>query len=149
PRSVEPVDGYPERLLEMLIAVRPSHIPADEVRPVILTPGPFNSAYFEHSFLARQMGIELVEGRDLVVHDRNVYVRATTGLERVDVIYRRLDDDFLDPLEFRADSVLGVAGLIDAFCAGNVTIVNGIGTGVADDKTTYRYVPDLIRYYLG
>ena len=148
-RSVEPVDGYPERLLEMLIAVRPPQVPADEARPVILTPGPFNSAYFEHSFLARQMGIELVEGRDLVVYDRRVYLRATTGLERVDVIYRRVDDDFLDPAEFRPDSALGVSGLVDAFRAGNVTIVNGIGTGVADDKTTYRYVPDLIRYYLG
>ena len=148
-RSVEPVDGYPERLLEMLIAVRPPHISADRARPVILTPGPFNSAYFEHSFLARQMGIELVEGRDLVVHDHYVYLRATTGLERVDVIYRRVDDDFLDPEEFRPDSILGVAGLVEAFRRGNVTIVNGIGTGVADDKVTYRYVPDLIRYYLG
>lgn len=148
-QRVQPVDGYPERLLEMLVAVRPPGVAADHTRAVILTPGAANSAYFEHSFLARQMGVELVEGRDLVVHDGVVYLRATTGLERVDVIYRRIDDDFLDPLAFRKDSVLGVAGLLDAYRAGNVTIVNAIGTGVADDKATYRYVPDLIRYYLG
>ncbi len=146
---VQPVDGYPERLLEMLAAVRPEGVPADHVRSVILTPGPHNSAYFEHSFLARQMGIELVEGRDLVVDDDRVFLRATTGLERVHVIYRRVDDDFLDPLVFRSDSLLGVTGLMNAYLAGNVTVVNAVGTGVADDKTTYRYVPDLIRYYLG
>jgi len=145
---VEPVDDYPEHLAEMAIAVRPEGIPPDQVRTVILTPGPYNSAYFEHSFLARQMGVELVEGRDLVVDNDRVYLRATSGLERVDVIYRRVDDDFLDPLEFRPDSQLGVAGLVGAYLAGNVTIVNAIGTGVADDKTTYRFVPDLIRYYL-
>lgn len=146
---VEPVDDYAERLSEMAIAVRPEGVPADQVRTVILTPGAYNSAYFEHSFLARQMGVELVEGRDLVVDQDRVYLRATSGLERVDVIYRRVDDDFLDPLEFRPDSMLGVAGLVGAYLAGNVTIVNAIGTGVADDKTTYRFVPDLIRYYLG
>src|SRR5690606_36028325 len=139
---------YPERLLEMLIEVRPQGVAADATKPVILTPGSANSAYFEHSFLARQMGIELVEGRDLVVHDQVVYLRATTGLERVDVIYRRVDDDFLDPLAFRPDSLLGVAGLVNAYLAGNVTIVNAIGGGVADDKVTYCYVPDFIRYYL-
>jgi len=146
--GVEPVDGYPERLLEMLIAVRPSGRHADDTRAVILTPGALNSAYFEHAFLARQMGVELVEGRDLVVHNEVVYLRATTGLQRVDVIYRRLDDDFLDPLAFRPDSQLGVAGLVNAYLAGNVSIVNAIGAGVADDKVTYRYVPDFIRYYL-
>ncbi len=146
---VEPVDGYPERLQEMLVAVRPEGVSAEDVRAVILTPGSANSAYFEHSFLARQMGIELVEGRDLVVHNERVYLRATGGLQRVDVIYRRVDDDFLDPLVFRPDSLLGVAGLVNAYRAGNVTIVNAIGTGVADDKTVYRYVPELIRYYLG
>ena len=145
---VESVDGYAERLAEMMLAVRPSGIPADQVRSVILTPGAYNSAYFEHSFLARQMGIELVEGRDLVVDHDRVYLRATSGLERVDVIYRRVDDDFLDPEAFRPDSALGVHGLVRAYLAGNVTIVNGIGTGVADDKTTYRFVPDMIRYFL-
>ncbi|MFA7295736.1 MAG: circularly permuted type 2 ATP-grasp protein [Dehalococcoidia bacterium] len=147
--GVEAVDSYGERLLQMLIAVRPSYISADETRAVILTPGSFNSAYFEHSFLARLTGIELVEGRDLVVHDRRVFLRATTGLEPVHVIYRRIDDDFLDPTAFRADSALGVAGLVDAYLAGNVTIVNAIGGGVADDKATYCFVPDLIRYFLG
>ena len=149
PGYVEPVDGYPERLLEMLVAVRPPHIAAEEARTVILTPGSFNAAYFEHSFLARQMGVELVEGRDLVVHNQRVYVRTTTGLERIDVIYRRLDDDFLDPLAFRSDTVLGVAGLMNAYLSGNVTLVNAVGVGVADDKVTCRYVPELIRYYLG
>jgi uncharacterized circularly permuted ATP-grasp superfamily protein len=146
---VEAVNDYPERLAEMLIAVRPAGVPADQVRSVILTPGAYNSAYFEHSFLARQMGIELVEGRDLVVDQERVYLRSTSGLERVDVIYRRVDDDFLDPRVFREDSTLGVAGLVEAYLAGNVTVVNAIGTGIADDKTTYRYVPDFIRYYLG
>lgn len=146
---VESVDMYPERLVEMLNAVRPEGVASDGTRSVILTPGAANSAYFEHSFLARQMGIELVEGRDLVVDDDRVYLRATTGLERVHVIYRRVDDDYLDPLVFRSDSLLGVAGLVNAYLSGNVTIVNAIGTGVADDKTTYRFVPDFIRYYLG
>ena len=149
PGGVEPVDAYGERLLEMLIAMRPAGVPPSETRAVILTPGSYNSAYFEHSFLARLMGIELVEGRDLVVHDKRVYLRATTGLERVDVIYRRVDDEFLDPLAFRPDSTLGVAGLIEAYLAGNVTLINAIGGGVADDKATYCFVPDIIRYFLG
>ena len=113
---------------------------------VLLTPGVYNSAYFEHTFLARQMGIELVEGRDLLVHDNVVYMRTTAGLRRVDVIYRRVDDDFLDPLCFRRDSILGVPGLFNAYRAGNVTLANAIGTGVADDKAVYAYVPDMIRY---
>ncbi len=108
---------------------------------MLLTPGVFNSAYFEHTFLARQMGIELVEGRDLIVHDNVVYMRTTAGLRRVDVIYRRVDDDFLDPLAFRPDSRLGVPGLFNAYRAGNVSIINAIGTGVADDKAIYAYVP--------
>jgi uncharacterized circularly permuted ATP-grasp superfamily protein len=148
-RAVAPVSDYPERLLDMLIEVRPDNVPRDEARAVVLTPGAYNSAYFEHSFLAQQMGIPLVEGRDLIVHDNLVYLRETTGLERIHVIYRRVDDDFLDPLAFRPDSVLGVAGLADAYRAGNVTLANGLGTGVADDKVIYRFVPDFIRYYLG
>ena len=115
---------------------------------VLLTPGVYNSAYYEHAFLARQMGIELVEGRDLVVHDNIVYMRTTKGLQRVDVIYRRVDDDFLDPLAFRVDSALGSPGLFSAYRAGNVTLANALGTGVADDKAIYAYVPRIIRYYL-
>ena len=115
----------------------------------MLTPGVFNSAYFEHAFLARQMGIELVEGRDLVTHDNFVYMRTTAGLRRVDVIYRRIDDDFVDPLAFRNDSALGVAGLFNAYRAGNVSLANALGNGVADDKAVYAYVPAIIRYYLG
>jgi uncharacterized circularly permuted ATP-grasp superfamily protein len=115
---------------------------------VLLSPGVFNSAYFEHAYLARQMGIELVEGRDLVTHDNVVYMRTTSGLRRVDVIYRRVDDDFIDPLAFRGDSILGVAGLFNAYRAGNVTLANAFGTGVADDKALYAYVPDIIKYYL-
>ena len=120
-----------------------------EPKVVLLTPGVFNSAYFEHTFLAQQMGIELVEGRDLLVHDNVVYMRTTAGLRRVDVIYRRVDDDFLDPLCFRQDSSLGVPGLFNAYRAGNVVLANAIGTGVADDKALYAYVPAIIRYYLG
>src|SRR6185295_17037311 len=115
---------------------------------VLLTPGVFNSAYFEHTFLARQMGIELVEGRDLLVHDNVVYMRTTGGLRRVDVIYRRIDDDFIDPLTFRSDTSLGVPGLFNAYRAGNVALANAIGTGIADDKALYAYVPAIIRYYL-
>jgi uncharacterized circularly permuted ATP-grasp superfamily protein len=115
---------------------------------VLLTPGVHNSAYFEHSFLARHMGIELVEGGDLLCHDDVVYMRTTQGLQRVDVIYRRVDDEFLDPLIFRKDSMLGAPGLLNAYRAGNVTLANAPGTGVADDKAVYRYVPDMIRYYL-
>ena len=116
---------------------------------MLLTPGVFNSAYFEHAFLARQMGIELVEGRDLAVHDNIVYMRTTAGLRRVDVIYRRVDDDFVDPLAFRSDSSLGVAGLFSAYRSGNVSLANALGTGVADDKAIYAYVPKIIRYFLG
>jgi uncharacterized circularly permuted ATP-grasp superfamily protein len=116
---------------------------------VLLTPGIYNSAYYEHSFLARQMGIEIVEGRDLVCHDNRVYTRTTHGLQRVDVIYRRVDDNYIDSLAFRSDSMLGVAGLLNAYRAGNITLANAIGTGVADDKAVYAYVPEMIRYYLG
>jgi len=115
---------------------------------VLLTPGAYNSAYYEHSYLARQMGIELVEARDLVVHRNRVFTRTTSGLQRVDVVYRRIDDDFLDPLAFRPDSLLGVPGLLNAYRAGNVTLANAIGTGVADDKAIYPFVPDMIRFYL-
>ena len=115
---------------------------------VLLSPGVFNSAYFEHTFLARQMGIQLVEGRDLVIHDNVVYMRTTSGLQRVDVIYRRIDDDFIDPVVFRKDSVLGVPGIFNAYRSGNVTLANAPGTGVADDKAVYAYVPKIIRYYL-
>ena len=145
---VRPVDHYGPMLLGALRSVAP---PAAGDRPtaVILTPGVHNSAYFEHAFLARQMGIELVEGRDLVVEDHVVWMRSTSGIERVDVIYRRIDDDFLDPVVFRPDSLLGVPGLLSAARAGNVTIVNAVGNGVADDKAVYAFVPDLIRFYLG
>ncbi len=116
---------------------------------MLLSPGVFNSAYYEHAYLARQMGIELVEGRDLSTHDNVVYMRTTSGLRRVDVIYRRVDDDFIDPLSFRADSMLGVSGLFNAYRAGNVTLANAFGTGVADDKAIYAWVPSIIKYYLG
>ena len=116
---------------------------------VVLTPGIYNSAYFEHTFLAKEMGVELAEGRDLVTINDMVYLKTTTGLQRVDVIYRRIDDDFLDPLVFRSDSTLGIAGVINAWRAGNVALVNAPGSGIADDKAVYPYVPDIIRYYLG
>ena len=144
--DVRPVDQYGQALLATLRALAPPHRPDPTI--VLLTPGVFNSAYFEHTFLARQMGIELVEGRDLFVHDNVVYMRTTGGLRRVDVIYRRVDDDFIDPLAFRPDSTLGVAGLFNAYRAGNVAITNAIGTGVADDKALYAYVPAIIKYYL-
>jgi uncharacterized circularly permuted ATP-grasp superfamily protein len=140
------IDQYPQELLAALRAVAPPAAALPTV--VLLTPGVHNSAYFEHSFLARQMGIELVEGGDLLCHDDVVYMRTTQGLQRVDVIYRRVDDEFLDPLCFRQDSMLGAPGLLNAYRAGNVTIANAPGTGVADDKAVYRYVPDMIRYYL-
>lgn len=146
---VAAVSDYPGRLLNMLVEVRPPNIAASDVNAVILTPGAYNSAYFEHTFLAQQMGIQLVEAADLIVHDAVVYLRATSGLERVHVIYRRVDDAYLDPIAFRPDSMLGVPGLANAYRAENVTIVNAIGTGVADDKVVFRFVPDLIRYYLG
>src|SRR5271170_8050141 len=145
--DVRPIDHYPEALLTTLRALAPEG--RGEPNIVLLTPGVYNSAYFEHTYLARQMGIELVEGRDLVVHDNVVYMRTTGGLRRVDVIYRRVDDDFIDPLAFRSDSILGVAGLFNAYRAGNVTLANALGTGVADDKAIYAYVPKLIKYFLG
>ena len=143
--AVRPVEHYPGMLLDTLIAASLQ----DRPTVVLLTPGPYNSAYFEHAFLAQQMGVELVEGRDLFVEDGFVYMRTTSGRQRVDVIYRRLDDVFLDPLAFRPDSVLGVPGLLAALRLGNVVIANAIGTGVADDKSIYPYVPDMIRFYLG
>jgi uncharacterized circularly permuted ATP-grasp superfamily protein len=145
--DVRPVDHYGQSLLATLRALAPPHRPDPTI--VLLTPGVFNSAYFEHTFLARQMGIALVEGRDLFVHDNIVYMRTTAGPQRVDVIYRRVDDDFIDPLAFRADSTLGVPGLFNAYRAGNVALTNAVGTGVADDKALYAYVPALIKYYLG
>lgn len=144
--AVHPVDEYPSRLLDVLRYVAPRGSATPNV--VVLTPGIYNSAYFEHTLLARRMGVELVEGRDLVVVDNVVYLKTTRGPERVDVIYRRIDDDYLDPLYFKADSTLGVTGLMNAYRAGNVTIANAIGTGVADDKAVYRYVPQMIRFYL-
>ena len=147
--GVCPIDHYAQALLSTLRAMPPVNSSGrSEICTVLLTPGVFNSAYFEHTFLAQQMGIELVEGRDLLVHDNVVYMRTTAGLRRVDVIYRRVDDDFLDPLCFRPDSSLGVPGLFNAYRAGNVTLANAIGTGVADDKAMYAYVPAIIRYYL-
>ena len=145
--DVRPIDHYGQALLNTLSSLAPLMRPDPTI--VLLTPGVYNSAYFEHTFLARQMGIELVEGRDLLVHDNIVYMRTTAGLKRVDVIYRRIDDDFLDPLAFRADSTLGVPGLLNAYRAGNVSLANAIGTGIADDKALYAYVPAIIRYYLG
>jgi uncharacterized circularly permuted ATP-grasp superfamily protein len=144
--GVRPIEQYSQVLLSTLRSLAPEQRSSPTI--VLLTPGVYNSAYFEHSFLARQMGIELVEGRDLVVHDNMVYMRTTSGLQRVDVIYRRVDDDFLDPLAFRADSTLGSAGLFNAYRAGNVVLANALGTGVADDKAIYAYVPKIIRYYL-
>ena len=145
--GVRPVDSYPRELLEMLHHVSP-HREGEPVC-VLLTPGCYNSAYFEHCYLAREMGIEIVEGRDLVVLDDFVYMRTTKGLVRVDVIYRRIDDDFLDPTVFRKDSVLGVPGIMRAYQAGNVALANAVGTGVADDKVIYYFVPKIIEYYLG
>jgi uncharacterized circularly permuted ATP-grasp superfamily protein len=144
--NVKPIEQYTQLLLGTLRSLAPEGRPEPNI--VLLSPGVFNSAYFEHAYLARQMGIELVEGRDLVVHDNVCYMRTTSGLRRVDVIYRRVDDDFIDPLSFRPDSILGVAGLFNAYRAGNVTLANAFGTGVADDKALYAYVPDIIRYYL-
>jgi uncharacterized circularly permuted ATP-grasp superfamily protein len=145
-QRIRPVYDYPLRLLNMLENVAPR--PASDLQVAVLTPGMYNSAYFEHSFLAGQMGVELVEGRDLVVTGGFVYMRTTHGLERVDVIYRRIDDDFLDPRVFRKDSTLGVPGIMDAYKRGNVTLVNAPGTGVADDKVVYAYVPAIIKYYM-
>ena len=144
---VAPVAHYPDLLLETLRACSPSTTAEPTV--VVLTPGMYNSAYFEHAFLAQQMGVELVEGQDLFVRDRFVYMRTTQGPRRVDVIYRRVDDDFLDPLAFRPTSTLGCAGLLDVYRAGHVNICNAIGTGIADDKSIYPYVPKMIEFYLG
>ncbi|MEO1002167.1 MAG: circularly permuted type 2 ATP-grasp protein [Cyanobacteria bacterium J06638_7] len=144
-RTVQPIDDYPSHLLQSLRELAPW---TETPNVVLLTPGVYNSAYFEHSYLAQQMGIQLVEGRDLVAQDDRVWLRSTTGLELVDVIYRRIDDDFLDPTVFRSDSVLGVAGLMAAYRAGRVAIANAPGTGVADDKLIYAHVPRMIRYYL-
>jgi uncharacterized circularly permuted ATP-grasp superfamily protein len=146
-RPVQPVEHYPDLLLENLKSVAPQGVSDPTV--VLLTPGMYNSAYFEHAFLAQQMGIDLVEGQDLFVLDDVLYMRTTRGPQRVDVVYRRLDDDFLDPLSFRADSTLGVPGLLTVYRAGHVTIANAIGTGIADDKSIYPYVPEMIRFYLG
>jgi len=143
--QVRPVEHYPALLLQTLRAA----VDVDSPTVVVLTPGRFNSAYFEHAFLAQQMGVELVEGQDLFVRDDCVYMRTTEGPRRVDVIYRRIDDSFLDPLAFRPDSMLGVPGLIAAYRKGNVNICNAVGTGVADDKSIYPYVPEMIRFYLG
>jgi len=143
---VRPVRHYPSELLETLHSLSPRDVPEPVV--VVLTPGPYNSAYFEHAYLAQQMGVELVEGRDLFVDDGRVWMRTTRGRRQVDVVYRRIDDDFLDPAVFRADSALGVPGIVDVYRAGRVGLANAIGTGVADDKAIYAYVPALIRYYL-
>ncbi len=143
---VRPVEQYPARLGDALMSVSPQE--HGQSRIVVLTPGPYNSAYFEHSFLARQMGCDLVEGSDLFVHDKHVYVKTTSGPERVDVIYRRIDDDFLDPAVFREESVLGVRGIIEAYAAGNVSLANAPGNGVADNKAVYPFVPEMIRFYL-
>ena len=144
--NVKPIEQYTQLLLGTLRSLAPEGRPEPNI--VLLSPGVFNSAYFEHAYLARQMGIELVEGRDLVTHDNVIYMRTTSGLRRVDVIYRRVDDDFIDPMAFRGDSILGVSGLFNAYRAGNVTLANAFGTGVADDKALYAYVPKIIKYYL-
>lgn len=145
--AVAPVEHYPDMLLDSLRAVAPQGVAEPTV--VVLTPGAYNSAYFEHAFLAQQMGIELVEGQDLFVNGDMVFMRTTQGPRRVDVIYRRVDDDFLDPLVFRKDSMLGVPGLLSAYRSGSVTLCNAIGTGVADDKSVYPFVPEMVRFYLG
>ncbi|MGF1677843.1 MAG: circularly permuted type 2 ATP-grasp protein [Candidatus Methylacidiphilales bacterium] len=144
--GVRPIDSYAEDLLETLRYIAPQ----GKMNPTIavLTPGIYNSAYFEHCFLAREMGVEIVEGQDLLVRDQKVYMRTTRGMEQVDVLYRRIDDDFLDPVTFRRDSVLGVPGLVNAYRAGNISLANSIGTGIADDKVMYYFVPRMIKYYL-
>jgi len=144
--KVRMVNNYPLLLHQILLSLAPQQLSNPTV--VLLTPGVFNSAYYEHTFLARQMGIPLVEGRDLVVDNQKVYMKTTNGLQQVHVIYRRVDDDYLDPLVFRSDSALGVPGLIGAYRKGNVAIVNAMGNGVADDKAVYNYVPAMIKYYL-
>ncbi len=145
--TVRPVAHYPQLLLQTLRESAPDHI--DDPVIVVLTPGAYNSAYFEHAFLASQMGVELVEGKDLFVSDHKVYMRTTQGPQQVHVIYRRVDDDYLDPLAFKPESMLGVPGLFDAYCHGGVSLTNGVGTGIADDKSTYLFVPEMIEFYLG
>jgi uncharacterized circularly permuted ATP-grasp superfamily protein len=145
-QRIRPVEHYPDLLLETLRGVTANSVENPTI--VLMTPGHFNSAYFEHAFLAQQMGIELVEGQDLFVENNNVYMRTTQGPQRVDVIYRRIDDDFIDPTTFRGDSMLGVPGLMNAYRAGRVTLANAVGTGVADDKSMYPYVTEMIRFYL-
>ena len=145
--SIRPVDDYPDRLLRMLQFLSSDNIESPTI--ALLTPGIHNSAYFEHSFLAQQMGIELVEGNDLVVMDGYVYMRTTSGFQKVDVIYRRIDDDYLDPLAFNPDSLLGVSGIMDVYKSGRLAFANAPGTGIADDKVVYAYVPEIIKYYLG
>jgi uncharacterized circularly permuted ATP-grasp superfamily protein len=145
---IAPVENYPDELLATLKSIAPANAGA-EPTVVLLTPGVYNSAYYEHSFLADKLGVELVEGRDLFVRDELVYMRTTQGPKRVDVVYRRIDDDFLDPLAFRPDSALGVPGLLSAYQAGNVTLANAVGTGIADDKAVYSYMPGIIKFYLG
>ncbi|MCX7297641.1 MAG: circularly permuted type 2 ATP-grasp protein, partial [Hyphomicrobiales bacterium] len=145
---IAPVENYPDELLASLKSVAPLTT-SKEPTVVLLTPGVFNSAYYEHSFLADKLGVELVEGRDLFVKDEVVYMRTTQGPQRVDVIYRRVDDDFIDPLTFRADSILGVPGLMSAYAAGNVTLANAVGTGIADDKAVYSFMPAIVKFYLG
>ncbi len=145
---VRPVENYPEELLATLQSIAPESAPS-EPTIALMTPGPYNSAFYEHSFLADKLGVELVEGRDLIVRDDHVYMRTTEGLQQVDVLYRRVDDDFLDPLTFRPDSALGVAGLMSAYEAGNVSLANAVGTGIADDKAIYSYMPEILKFYLG
>jgi uncharacterized circularly permuted ATP-grasp superfamily protein len=144
---IAPIEHYPDLLLETLRASAPMGV--DEPNVVVMTPGMYNSAYFEHAFLAQQMGVELVEGKDMFVDDGLVYMRTTQGPQRVDVIYRRIDDDYLDPLVFQADSTLGVPGLMSVYRAGRVSVANAVGTGIADDKSTYPFIPDVIKFYLG
>src|SRR5450830_1455313 len=145
---IAPVENYPDELLATLKSVAPAAVARDPT-VVLLTPGVYNSAYYEHSFLADKLGVELVEGRDLFVKDEFVYMRTTQGPRRVDVIYRRIDDDFIDPLTFRPDSALGVAGLMSAYQSGNVTLANAVGTGIADDKAVYSFMPAIVKFYLG
>ncbi len=144
---VAPVENYPDALLAALCSVAPDSA-AGEPSVALLTPGIYNSAYYEHSFLADKLGVELVEGRDLIVKNEEVFMRTTEGLKRIDVMYRRLDDDFIDPLTFRPDSLLGVPGLMSAYMAGNITLANAVGTGIADDKAVYSYMPEIVRFYL-
>src|SRR5215218_3238502 len=145
---IAPVERYGDELLSALRSVAPLSA-SGEPTVALMTPGVYNSAYYEHSFLADKLGIELVEGRDLIVKNDQVFMRTTEGLKRVDVIYRRVDDDFLDPLTFRPDSALGVPGLMSAYAAGNITLANAVGTGIADDKAVYSYMPEIVKFYLG